>query len=71
MREARISDPQNVNFHTLRHTAASLWIRDGVDVATVSRRLGHQKSSFTIDTYAHLFEGQQLHAATALDRVLA
>ena len=36
-----IARPREVNVHTLRHTAASQWIRAGVDLLTVSRRLGH------------------------------
>ena len=60
-----------VTFHSLRHTAASLWIRAGVDIFTVSRRLGHSKTAFTMDVYAHLLEGQQAAAASALDHLLA
>jgi integrase len=63
--------PDEINWHTLRHTAASLWIKPGVDVFTVSRRLGHSKTSFTMDVYAHLLEGQQRAAAEALDHLLA
>lgn len=59
-----------VKWHTLRHTAASLWIMRGADVFTVSRRLGHASAAFTMDTYAHLFKGQQKVAARALDNLL-
>ena len=50
---------------------ASLWLRAGVDVFTVSRRLGHGSASFTMDTYGHLLRGQQQVAAEALDHLLA
>lgn len=66
-----ISHPETVNWHTLRHTAASQWLRHGVDVFSVSRRLGHASASFTMDTYAHLLKGQQREAAEALDYLLA
>lgn len=62
--------PDEVKWHTLRHTAASLWIMRGADVFTVSRRLGHASAAFTMDTYAHLFKGQQKVAARALDSLL-
>ncbi|MCZ2109418.1 MAG: site-specific integrase [Dehalococcoidia bacterium] len=62
--------PDEVKWHTLRHTAASLWIMRGADVFTVSRRLGHASAAFTMDTYAHLFKGQQKVAAQALDGLL-
>jgi integrase len=65
-----IEDPDTVNFHALRHSAASLWIRAGVDVFTVSRRLGHASASFTMDVYGHLFSGQQRTAAEALDHLI-
>ena len=46
-----------VSFHALRHTHASVLIRAGVDILTISRRLGHAKPSVTLDTYGHLIEG--------------
>ena len=40
--------------HMLRHVAASLLIAAGVDIAIVSKRLGHSKIDLTVDTYDHL-----------------
>ncbi|MCH8206329.1 MAG: tyrosine-type recombinase/integrase [Chloroflexi bacterium] len=65
-----LRDPDTVDWHTLRHTAASQWIRHGVDVFTVSRRPGHASAAFTMDAYGHLLRGQQRVAAEALDNVL-
>ena len=65
-----LEKPGEVKWHTLRHTAASLWILRGADVFTVSRRLGHASAAFTMDTYAHLLKGQQKVAAQALDGLL-
>ncbi len=65
-----VNAPETTNWHSLRHTAASLWLRAGVDVFTVSRRLGHGSASFTMDTYGHLLRGQQQAAAEALDHLL-
>jgi len=59
-----------VNFHSLRHAHASALIRAGVDVLTVSRRLGHSKSSITLDVYGHLVEGADAAAAKAIGEVL-
>ena len=56
---AEIEATESVNWHSLRHTAASLWIKAGVDLFTVSRRLGHGSASFTMDVYGHLLSGQQ------------
>ena len=59
-----------VSFHALRHTHASVLIRAGVDILTISRRLGHSKPSVTLDVYGHLIEGADKAAAEAISRVL-
>jgi integrase len=42
-------------FHSLRHTHASHLIASGLDVVTISRRLGHGSPAITLAVYAHLF----------------
>jgi integrase len=37
----------------LRHTAATSWLRDGVDIKTVSTWLGHSDTSVTLRVYIH------------------
>jgi integrase len=44
-------------------------IRAGVDILTISRRLGHYKPSMTLDTYGHLIEGADKAAASAIASV--
>jgi hypothetical protein len=47
-----------LRFHDLRHTFASHLIVDlGLDVAQVSRILGHARITITLDVYTHLFDG--------------
>ena len=49
--------------HDLRHTFASHLIVDlRLDIAQVSRILGHARPSITLDTYTHLFD-RAAHAA--------
>jgi hypothetical protein len=55
------------NFHALRHSHASQSLADGVDIKTVSSRLGHSKASFTLAQYCHLMPGQDQEAATRTD----
>ena len=43
-----------VAFHSLRHCHASALIRGGVDILTISRRLGHGKAAMTLGVYGHL-----------------
>ncbi len=46
-----------LRFHDLRHTFASHLILDlGLDVAQVSRILGHASITITLDVYTHLFD---------------
>ncbi len=58
-----------LNFHGLRHSHASLLIASGVDIKTVSARLGHASTSFTLDTYGHLLKGMQEGAAKTINEV--
>lgn len=51
---AKNDDLPHVTFHGLRHTSASLLISHGIDVDTVSRRLGHSRASTTLNIYTHL-----------------
>jgi integrase len=48
-----------IEFHNLRHTAASLMLKAGIHIKVVSEILGHSKASITIDLYSHLIPGIQ------------
>src|SRR5262245_55518606 len=47
----------SVTLHSLRHTHASMLIASGVDILTVSRRLGHSSPTVTLEVYGHLIHG--------------
>jgi integrase len=49
-------------WHTLRHTYASLQIARGANIVQLSRALGHHSASFTLDTYIHLLDGEDVDA---------
>ncbi len=59
-----------VKFHALRHSHASALIASGLDVLTVSRRLGHGSPVVTLSTYAHLFAKTDEKAADAIEAAL-
>jgi integrase len=59
-----------IPFHGLRHTHASMLISSGIDVLSVSRRLGHGSPAFTLSTYAQFFEDRGDAAAKAIDTFL-
>ncbi len=50
---------ENIRFHDLRHTYATLAIQNGVDAKTVSSILGHSSAGFTLDTYTHTTPAMQ------------
>jgi integrase len=45
---------RRIRFHDLRHTYASLMIRNGEDIVRVSRLMGHANASFTFNVYCHM-----------------
>jgi integrase len=47
--------PEAQRLYDLRHTAASLMIRQGASIKAVQKQLGHATASITLDTYGHLF----------------
>jgi integrase len=57
-------------FHDLRHTAATLMVRDGLPVHEVSAVLGHFKTSTTLNVHLHVLPGANYRAATAMERLL-
>lgn len=60
-----------VSFHGLRHTHASQLIDAGVDIVTISKRLGHAKPDITLKVYAHLFKQRDDKAAAAINHALS
>lgn len=42
------------NFHSLRHTHATLLLENGAKMKEISERLGHSRISITMDTYSHV-----------------
>jgi integrase len=50
-------------FHSLRHSHASTLIAAGLDVLTISRRLGHGSPVITLGVYGHLFKTDDRAAA--------
>ena len=62
-RDLRESGLRAIRFHDLRHTAATLMIAKGVDIATVQAILGHQKITTTMN-YVHLL-GRSLEKVSA------
>src|SRR2546429_9658965 len=62
----RVADLEGLpalSLHGLRHTHATLLIEDGVDIKTVSERLGHDSVRTTLELYGHVTAKMRTNAA--------
>ncbi len=69
-RMARKAGLEDVRFHDLRHTFASLILLRGARPKVISEALGHSSVAFTMAVYSHIIEGMQADAMALLDEVL-
>jgi integrase len=53
--------------HGLRHTHVSQLIAAGLDVLTISRRIGHASPAITLNVYGHLFANTDGRAAEIME----
>ena len=60
----------NFTPHMLRHLHGSFLLRSGLDIAKVSKSLGHAKKSFTLDTYIHTIESVEDETAAVMQDIL-
>lgn len=63
----RLGLPRGVSLHSLRHSHGSVLLADGVDLATISERLGHSSVRVTADVYSHALRGRDRDAAQRWD----
>jgi integrase len=70
-RTLRMLKLPKVTQHALRHTHVSQLIAAGLDVVSVSRRIGHSNPTVTLGVYAHLFGYTDERAAAAVEAALA
>jgi integrase len=59
-----------VRLHDLRHTHATLMLKQGVHPKIVSERLGHASITITLDTYSHVLPSLQEAAAPKFEEML-
>lgn len=60
--------PKGLTYHGLRHTHATWLLVNGVDIKTVSKRLGHADEAVTVKTYAHQMPGSGKRAASVFEQ---
>ena len=62
---------ERIRFHDLRHTFATLSLKSGVDVKTLSGALGHYSAGFRLNTYTHATAQMKQDAADAIGGVIS
>ena len=62
---------EHVRFHDMRHTFATLSLKSGVDVKTLSGALGHYSAGFTLNTYTHATAQMKQDAADTIGGVIS
>ena len=58
---------EKIKFHDLRHTHATLLLFAGVDIKTISERLGHSNIGMTMNIYTHVLKELDRKASEAID----
>lgn len=66
IRKAGVPD---ISFHGLRHTHATLLLRQGVHPKIVAERLGHANVNITLNRYSHVLPDLQSEAVKAIEKV--
>jgi integrase len=61
---------EDLRFHDLRHTCATLLLREGVNAKVVSEMLGHASITITLNTYSHVLPDMQDSAVDAMEAAL-
>lgn len=62
--------PPKLTFHGLRHTHATWCLANGVDLKTLSERLGHADETTTLRIYSHVLVGRDAAAAEVFERAV-
>ena len=68
--KARSGVREDLRFHDLRHTCATVLLSEGVNVKVVSEMLGHASVTITLNTYSHVLPDMQDFAADAMEAAL-
>lgn len=68
---ANIGLGNDFTFHNLRHTAASIMLKNGMSLVEASRYLGHASPSITAEIYAHVMPGGLEKATVIFDGLIS
>ncbi len=60
----------NFNFHSLRHTHATMLLEAGANNKDIQERLGHSKLATTMDTYSHVTDKMKNDTVNILENII-
>ena len=61
---------KRVTLHGLRHSNITMLIANGIDIKTVSGRVGHSDIKTTLNIYAHYVKESDERASHVIDQLL-
>lgn len=61
---------RKLKLHCLRHTCATMLLKNNVDIKTISNRLGHSDTTMVLNVYGHSLDSTSQEAAEKMDRIL-
>lgn len=64
-----ISGLKHYTFHALRHTFATRAMEQGMEIATLSKLLGHYSTAFTMDVYVKVLPSQKIKEMQLMDEL--
>lgn len=68
---SKLAEVPVIHVHGLRHSNASALISLGVNIVLISKRLGHEKVSTTLNTYSHFFPDDEVSAVEAINKTMS
>ena len=69
-KELEKNNLRHIRFHDLRHTFATLSLKNGVDVKTLSGALGHYSAGFILNVYTHATPHMKREAADTIGNAI-
>jgi integrase len=62
-------DLPRMKFHDLRHTHATMLLKENVNIKVIQERLGHSKASITLDVYSHVLPSMQQSVTEKMNKM--
>ncbi|WOX33719.1 tyrosine-type recombinase/integrase [Listeria monocytogenes] len=61
----------SITSHALRHTHASLLLFKNVNIKYLSKRLGHNSITTTLQTYSHIIDEMEQQESRHVDNIIS